>query len=115
MRAVTRSTPAGAAYLGLQRQARQHGRLTAELLQLYALEGFLARLEASPARDQFVLKGGVLLAAFGNRRPTRDIDLSGIDLKNDAATVLNLVRSVLTILLPEPLSPAMSRGSGSQS
>jgi hypothetical protein len=101
MSAVTRSTPAGAAYLDLQRQARQNGRLTAELFQLYALEGFLARLEASPARDQFVLKGGVLLAAFGNRRPTRDVDLSAIDLKNDAATILNLVRSVLTIPLLE--------------
>lgn len=69
MSAVTRSTPAGAAYLELQRQARQNGRLTAELLQLYALEGFLARLEASPARDQFVLKGGVLLAAFVTAAP----------------------------------------------
>jgi Nucleotidyl transferase AbiEii toxin, Type IV TA system len=101
MSAVTRSTPAGAAYLDLQRQARQNARLTDELLRLYALEGFLARLAASPIRDQFVLKGGVLLAAFGNRRPTRDIDLSGIDLKNDAATILNLVRTVLTIPLPE--------------
>jgi hypothetical protein len=101
MSAVTRSTPAGAAYLDLQRQARRSGRLTAELLQLYALEGFLARLEASAVREQFVLKGGVLLAAFGNRRPTRDIDLSGIDLNNDAATVLSLVCSVLTIPLPE--------------
>lgn len=27
----------------------------------------------------------MLLAAFGNRRRTRDIDLSGIDLNNDAA------------------------------
>jgi hypothetical protein len=101
MSAVTRATPAGAAYLDLQRQARQNGRLTAELLQLYALEGFLARLEDSPLRDQFVLKGGVLLAAFGNRRPTRDIDLSGIDLNNDATAVLNLVRSVLTVALPD--------------
>lgn len=42
----------------------------------------------------------MLLAAFGNRRPTRDVDLSAIDLKNDAATILNLVRSVLTIPLP---------------
>jgi hypothetical protein len=48
-----------------------------------------------------VLKGGVLLAAFGNRRPTRDVDLSAIDLRNDAATVLDLVSSVLTISLPE--------------
>ncbi|WP_244603962.1 nucleotidyl transferase AbiEii/AbiGii toxin family protein [Mycobacterium attenuatum] len=98
---MTRSTPAGEAYLDLQRQARQNGRLTAELFQLYALEGFLARLEASPARDHFVLKGGVLLAAFGNRRPTRDIDLSGVDLNNDAATILNLIRSVLAIPLLE--------------
>jgi hypothetical protein len=51
-------------------------------------------------RDQFVLKGDVLLAAFGNRRPTRDIDLSGSDLTNDAATILNLVRTVLTIPSP---------------
>jgi len=101
MSAVTRSTPAGAAYLDLQRQARQNGRLTDELLHLYALEGFLARLAASPMRDQFVLKGGVLPAAFGNRRPTRDIDLSGFDFTNDAATSLNLVRSVLTTPLPE--------------
>jgi hypothetical protein len=101
MSAVTGATPAGAAYLDLQRQARQNGRLTAELLQLYALEGFLARLEASPVREQFVLKGGVLLAAFGNRRPTRDIDLSGLDLINDASTVLDLVRSVLAIHLAD--------------
>jgi hypothetical protein len=101
MSAVTRSTPAGAAYLDLQSQARQNGRLTDELLHLYTLEGFLARLAASPMRDHFVLKGGVLLAAFGNRRPTRDIDLSGFDLTNDAATILNLVRTVLTIPLRE--------------
>jgi len=101
MSAVTRSTLAGVAYLDLQRQARQAGRLTAELFQLYALEGVLARLAASPARDHFVLKGGVLLAAFGNRRPTRDVDLSAVELRNDAATVLDLVRSVLTISLPE--------------
>lgn len=65
------------------------------------LEGFLARLAISPAHNQFVLKGGVLLAAFGNRRPTRDVDLSGVDLINDAATVLDLIRSVLTISLAD--------------
>lgn len=31
-------------------------------------------------RDHFVLKGGVLLAAFDERRPTRDIDLEGFYL-----------------------------------
>jgi hypothetical protein len=41
---------------------------------LYILEGFLARLAESPAREKFVLNGGVLLASFDNRRPTRDVD-----------------------------------------
>jgi hypothetical protein len=53
-------------------------------LQLYVLESFLARLAASRFADQLVLKGGVLLAAFGERRPTRDIDLQAQALDNDA-------------------------------
>lgn len=101
MNAVRRGTPAGDAYLDLQRQARETGRPTNELHQLYALEGFLARLVVSPVRDQFVLKGGVLLAAFGNRRPTRDVDLSGQRIGNDTSTILELVRSVLTVTLAD--------------
>lgn len=60
----TRGTPSGDAYLDLQNQARHARRPTQELFQLYVLEGFLARLTISDARDTFVLKGGVLLAAF---------------------------------------------------
>jgi hypothetical protein len=97
---VTRGTPSGDAYLDLQNQARRTRRQTQELLQLYVLEGFLARLAASAMRERFVLKGGVLLAAFGSRRPTKDVDLAGRDLANDTTTVLELVRSVLSI---EPL------------
>ena len=51
--------------------------------------------------ENFVLKGGVLLAAFGNRRPTRDIDLAGRDIGNDEVTVLALIKSLLTVQLPE--------------
>jgi hypothetical protein len=65
---------AGRAYLDLQNLARRRGRPT-DGLQLYALEGFLARLAISPRGDRLVLKGGALLAAYGTRRPTRDIDL----------------------------------------
>lgn len=101
MSPVSRDAPAGKAYLDLQKQAKASGRLTDELIQLYVLEGFLARLAASPVRERFVLKGGVLLAAFGNRRPTRDVDLAGLDLGNDAQLVLELVRFVLAIPLPE--------------
>ena len=78
-----RGTPAGDAYLDLKSQARRTGRPTQELLQLYVLEGFLARLATSDLRNRLVLKGGVLLAAFGSRRPTRDVDLAGLDVAND--------------------------------
>lgn len=53
------------------RIARRSGRPTVEFLQIYALEGFLSRLGTSPHGNLLVLKGGVLLAAFDTRRPTR--------------------------------------------
>ena len=94
MTRVTRATVAGRAYLDLQNKARKDGRTTDELIQLYALEGFLARLSVSSYVDQLILKGGVLLAAFGDRRPTRDVDLAGIDLDNDAAHILGVIQAI---------------------
>lgn len=61
------------------------------------LEGFLARLASSDIGEHFVLKGGVLLAAFGSRRPTKDVDLAALDVAGDVETVLELVRSVLEV------------------
>ena len=60
----TRSTAPGRAYLDLQRRARAEGRPTQELLTLYVVDRWLARLAVSPYAEQFVLKGGILLAAF---------------------------------------------------
>jgi nucleotidyltransferase AbiEii toxin of type IV toxin-antitoxin system len=74
---ATKETVAGRRYLDLQREARRTGRPTDELIQLYALECFLDRLVHSSFAENFVLKGGVLLAALQARRPTRDIDLAG--------------------------------------
>lgn len=74
MSPMSRGTPATDAYLDLKARARRENRSTQELLELYLLEGFLSRLAASELRDMFVLKGGVLLAAFGARRPTRDVE-----------------------------------------
>lgn len=70
----TRADTAGQRYLDLQKLARTTGRRTDELFQLYALEGFLERLLKSRLAENLILKGGVLLAAFDTRRPTRDID-----------------------------------------
>jgi len=98
---VSGATPAGRAYLQLQAKAKAEGRPTDELILLYALEGFLSRLEASSHRERFVLKGGVLLAAFGTRRATRDVDLAARDLHNDAQHVLMVIREIAATELPE--------------
>jgi hypothetical protein len=63
-------------------------------LQLYVLESFLARLAESRFVDRLVLKGGALLAAFGERRPTRDVDLQAEALDNDAENVRAVICEV---------------------
>lgn len=43
-----------------------------ENLTRHAMECFLDRLSRTNHADAFVLKGGVLLTAYGVRRPTKD-------------------------------------------
>ncbi len=92
-RRPTRATVEGRAYLDLQNLARRQQRPTDELHQLYALEGFLARLTRSLHADKLVLKGGVLLAAYDARRPTRDVDMQARAIARDD-DVLQLVRDI---------------------
>ena len=101
MNRPTRGTPAGRAYLDLQNRARAEGRGTQELLTLYVVERWLARLSASPYRGQFVLKGGMLLAAFDARRPTADMDALARDFANDEATVVSRVVAVAAYGVPD--------------
>jgi Nucleotidyl transferase AbiEii toxin, Type IV TA system len=97
--APSRATQDGRAYLDLRKKAREDRRPVDELLQLYVLEGYLTRLVTSPRADQFVLKGGILLAAFGERRPTRDVDLQAQDLDNNAEEVHSAVCDIARIEL----------------
>ncbi|WP_328678912.1 nucleotidyl transferase AbiEii/AbiGii toxin family protein [Streptomyces sp. NBC_00343] len=74
----TRDTTAGRVYNDLRNLARRASRSTDEIMVEYVLERFLYRLATSPlGREHFVLKGGLLLAQFGARRMTRDIDILG--------------------------------------
>lgn len=97
MNIPSRETAAGRAYLDLQARARRDGRPTDELLVLYVLERFLYRLSQSSLRDRLILKGGMLLAALDQRRPTGDVDLLAKDVANDVGTVCDLVREVLRL------------------
>jgi hypothetical protein len=71
------------------------------LLTLYVLERWLARLAVSSYATMFVLKGGMLLAALDARRPTADADLLARQLSNDAAVVIESVRDVAKLTLPD--------------
>jgi Nucleotidyl transferase AbiEii toxin, Type IV TA system len=86
----TRQTVAGQVYLDLRRLAKNTARPTDELLVMYALEGFLDRLTRSDEHHHFVLKGGVLLAAYNARRATRDIDFAARAVKNDVENILEI-------------------------
>lgn len=94
---VSRDTTAGRAYFDLRAKARAEGRTFPSLLTLYALEGFLGRLSGSGDRDTLILKGGVLLAAFDARRPTKDVDFLGLDLDNDAETVRERLEAIAAL------------------
>lgn len=61
------------------------GTPTQEYLIRHALETFLGRLIRTGHAEDFVLKGGILLAAYGVRRPTKDVDANavGTDVTTD--------------------------------
>jgi hypothetical protein len=99
--APTRASAAGRAYLDLRKLARENHRPVDELLQLYVLEAFLDRLTSSRFTEQFVLKGGVLLAAFDERRPTRDIDLQAQALANGTEAILAATRGIAATTLDD--------------
>ena len=111
MKRPTRATAAGQAYLDLQNRARAEGRATQELLTLYVVERWLARLSMSPYADQFIIKGGMLLAAYDARRPTADLDALAHAVSNDqAAVVERVIEIAVKGMLPKnPLGRAMFR------
>lgn len=81
----------------LKNEAQRSGRPFAELLELFAVERFLHRLGCSEFRDDFVLKGALLLRHWlgTQTRPTRDIDLLGpadLDPEGLRSMLLSLLR-----------------------
>ena len=103
----TRATVDGRAYLDLRAMAKKSGRANDEYLRLYALEGFLLRLAASASSQDFVLKGGVLLAAYQLRRPTADIDFAALKTSNDVETIKSMIITVADTQLPDFTSDSL--------
>lgn len=79
----------------LLNQARAKKRPFKDFLQRYAVERFLYRLSRSSHADKFILKGGLMLYAWGGAitRTTKDIDFLGY-AKNDTGILEDIVKEV---------------------
>jgi Nucleotidyl transferase AbiEii toxin, Type IV TA system len=82
------------AYAALQRLAREQGRTSQQLFELYVHERFLARLAASSLSQRFELKGGMLLAVLDVRRRTRDADLLVRGLVSEPQGIRTVVEEI---------------------
>jgi hypothetical protein len=74
---------------------------TQEYLIRHLLESFLDRLTHTPHATAFILKGGILLAAYGVRRPTKDADANAIGVDVTAEDVTDVVRDIATVDLAD--------------
>lgn len=101
MKRPTRASQAGSAYLDQQNRARRERPGTQEFLTLHVVERSLARLSASPHAQKFVIKGGMLLAAYDARRPTADLDARARSIADDRAAVVSLVSEVADLPLDD--------------
>jgi len=79
----------------LLNRARKENRPFDELLQYFAMERFLYRLSKSRYKDNFILKGALLLTVWETpvTRPTRDIDFLGIT-DNSVENIITIVKEI---------------------
>jgi len=79
----------------LLKVAQASNRPFQEVLQYYAMERFLFRLSVSSHVEKFILKGALMMTAWGApaTRPTRDIDLLGY-VPNQVESLVEIIREV---------------------
>jgi hypothetical protein len=92
----------------IQRQARASRQTdtpvtTGELVTRHALESFLDRLQRTPHGRNFVLKGGILLAGYGIRRPTKDVDSEAVSVPVTTVHIGQVVREVAVVQVDDGL------------
>lgn len=89
------------AYLDLQKLAREQGRNTQQIFELYIHERFLARLAGSRFADELILKGGMLLAVLDVRRATRDADMLVRGVAGDEGSVRSAIGEIAAISMAD--------------
>ena len=68
---------------------------------MYVVERWLARMSRSDYAEDFVLKGGMLLAALGSRRPTVDADALARNMSAEQPQVASRVAEIAALVDPE--------------
>ncbi|MCL1908660.1 MAG: nucleotidyl transferase AbiEii/AbiGii toxin family protein [Holophagaceae bacterium] len=83
----------------IKNKSKQTGTTPNALMQTYMMERLLERLSISPYRNNFILKGGFLIAAMVGvgRRTTKDLDATAKGLsinQNNIKAILNKITSL---------------------
>lgn len=86
--------------------AKQNNADARTLMRIYMMERFLERLAQSEYRDNFIIKGGILVTAMIGvaHRSTMDIDTSMKNLNLSAEDALRVVNQVKDIALDDGVS-----------
>lgn len=79
--------------------ANEKGLSSQEILQMYLFEHVLMRLAKSPYRDNFVIKGGFLIASMVgvNERTTMDMDASVCGISMEEDVIIRIVKDILAL------------------
>ena len=90
----------------IKRVAKQNNADARTLMRIYMMERFLERLAQSEYRDNFIIKGGILVTAMIGvaHRSTMDIDTSMKNLNLSAEDALRVVNQVKDIDLDDGVS-----------
>ncbi len=82
----------------LLNEAKASGDSYDQVLQYFAIERFLYRLSRTEWGDRLIVKGAIMLRAWGTPlgRPTRDIDFTG-NIDNSPEAVERVVRECLAV------------------
>ena len=94
---------AASVHARLLQLARQSRLSLQDLLERYCMERLLYRLSQSPHRTRFILKGAMLLVAWGegsSERVTRDADLLGFG-DNSTTAAASAFRDICAIALDD--------------
>lgn len=93
-----KNTPASI-HARLLNEAKTRGESFDQTLQYFAIERFLYRLSKTEWGERFIVKGAIMLRAWGTPlgRPTRDIDFLG-HIDNSPGAVAGVVRECLAVV-----------------